>query len=196
MASFDFQAIRGRDAPRRSITISDKPESLLQFLQHLDLSNSLLRTSFTMRSILYAATALLSLALAAPTPDTASTDAADAGKTGYHGDMTHYNPSAGTGSCNIPANDGENVVALAIPMMKNGPNPNTNPLCGQHITIAHGGKTHRAKIVDTCQACQLSDIDLSPTLFKKVDPQGDGRVHHVHWWFDKTSSGKRPRTHG
>jgi hypothetical protein len=81
-------------------------------------------------------------------------------------------------------------------MMKNGPNPNNNPLCGDFITIDHSGQRHTAKIVDTCVNCTFTDFDTSPSLFKKVAPHGNGRVHHVHWWFNKTANGKRPHTHG
>lgn len=68
--------------------------------------------------------------------------------------------------------------------MNNGPNPNTNPKCGTSINIynpATGG-THSATIVDTCEGCAEYDIDVSPSVFEAVDPNGlsDGRIT-VDW---------------
>lgn len=36
-------------------------------------------------------------------------------------------------------------------------------------------------IVDTCGGCKKFDIDVSPSLFKKVAPNGDGRVGGIAW---------------
>lgn len=65
-------------------------------------------------------------------------------------------------------------------MMNNPPNPNDNPLCGTTISIynpATGGTTP-ATIVDTCEGCAYEDIDVSPSVFEQVDPNGlsDGRI--------------------
>ncbi|KAI7518438.1 hypothetical protein KC331_g21208 [Hortaea werneckii] len=70
--------------------------------------------------------------------------------------------------------------------MDNGANPNANPLCGQYITISYQGSTHQAKVVDTCPGCEDAAIDLSPSLFEAVAPNGDGRVHGVEWWFNSS----------
>ena len=102
----------------------------------------------------------------------------------YTGDITHYTP--GLGSCGVTNNDGQAIVALSVAMMKNGPNPNTNPICGKMISIFNPttGTTTKAKVMDTCWACALEDVDLSPSLFKTVAPNGDGRVHGIQWGFD------------
>lgn len=39
----------------------------------------------------------------------------------------------------------------------------------------------RVGIVDTCMGCKMFDIDASPSLFKKVAPDGDGRVKGIDW---------------
>ncbi|KAL8737517.1 MAG: hypothetical protein Q9181_001595 [Wetmoreana brouardii] len=99
----------------------------------------------------------------------------------YTGDITYYTP--GLGSCGITSNSNQDVVALSIPMMANGPNPNKNPKCGTKIGIwnPHTKTKHEATIVDTCWACKREDIDVSESLFKKVAPNGDGRVHGINW---------------
>lgn len=100
----------------------------------------------------------------------------------YSGDITHYD--VGLGSCGQTHSDSEAVVAIPEGMMNNPANPNLNPLCGQTITISYGGQEHTAEIVDTCGGCYETSIDLSPTLFKAVAPNGDGRVSDVKWWFN------------
>ncbi|KAL9601338.1 MAG: hypothetical protein Q9179_002905 [Wetmoreana sp. 5 TL-2023] len=99
----------------------------------------------------------------------------------YTGDMTYYTP--GLGSCGTYSDSNQDVVALSVPMMANGPNPNTNPKCGTIIGIwnPQTNRKHEATIVDTCWACKREDIDVSESLFKKVAPNGDGRVHGINW---------------
>jgi len=113
-----------------------------------------------------------------------------AAATPYTGEITHYD--VGLGSCGKTSTAGQAVVALAVPMMKNGANPNKNPLCGQTIEIVYQGKTTDATIVDTCQACAMDDVDMSNSLFTTVAPQGNGRVHGVTWRFKSTATGLRP----
>jgi len=36
-------------------------------------------------------------------------------------------------------------------------------------------------VVDTCRGCSMYDIDVSPSLFKKIAPGGDGRVKGIDW---------------
>lgn len=100
------------------------------------------------------------------------------------GDITWY--TTGLGSCGITSHDTDAIVALSVPMMKNGANPNANPLCGKTITIFNPTTytTTQATVVDTCKACAYGDIDMSPTLFTTVAPAGDGRVHGIKWSFN------------
>ncbi|GAB1742611.1 hypothetical protein NU219Hw_g8149t1 [Hortaea werneckii] len=104
--------------------------------------------------------------------------------TTYTGDITHYSP--GLGSCGWTSSSSDAIVAIAHGIMDNGANPNNNPLCGQYITISYQGSTHQAKVVDTCPGCEDAAIDLSPSLFETVAPNGDGRVHGVEWWFNSS----------
>ncbi|KAF1814534.1 hypothetical protein P152DRAFT_370653, partial [Eremomyces bilateralis CBS 781.70] len=100
----------------------------------------------------------------------------------YTGEITYYDP--GMGSCGESHSSDEMIAAVAFGVMKNGANPNANPLCGKTITISYKGKQTKAKVVDTCPGCTGADLDLSPSLFKAVAPSGDGRVAGVEWWFD------------
>ena len=123
---------------------------------------------------------LATIATALPAPQ--EVDAAAA--TTFTGDITHY--AVGLGSCGVTNTDSQPIVALSVAKMANGPNPNNNPKCGKTITIhnPNTGTNHVGTIEDTCQACALNDLDLSPSLFKAVAPNGDGRVHGIQWHFN------------
>jgi len=99
--------------------------------------------------------------------------------------MTFYAP--GLGSCGITNTETDHIVALAVPMMANGANPNDNPKCGQKITIEFHGKRHEATVTDTCYACAREDVDVSPTLFTAFAAESIGRVPGVKWWFNDAS---------
>lgn len=101
----------------------------------------------------------------------------------FQGDITFYSP--GLGSCGILSSDSEPVVALAVSMMNNPANPNKNPKCGTqvHIFNPKTGETHSGIIVDTCYSCQYEDLDLSHSLFQRIAPYGNGRVHGMRWTF-------------
>ncbi|KAK4549891.1 hypothetical protein LTR36_005192 [Oleoguttula mirabilis] len=128
---------------------------------------------------------LVAVASTSATATTTSTDdassASSASGATYTGDITYY--ETGEGSCGWTNTDSDAIVALPHVMMNNPANPNNNPLCGTYITISYAGSTHQAKIVDTCMGCDNAAIDLSPTLFTAVAPDGNGRVHDVEWWF-------------
>ncbi|KAI9678120.1 MAG: hypothetical protein M1817_006064 [Caeruleum heppii] len=97
------------------------------------------------------------------------------------GDLTTY--AVGLGSCGTTNSGGEDVVALAAPMMKavdNG-NPNNNPYCGKSIMISYNGKQRAAKIVDTCPGCGAQGLDLSDSLYNFF--VFDGRAKGATWWF-------------
>lgn len=88
--------------------------------------------------------------------------------TAYSGDLTYY--TTGVGSCGITNTRGDAVVALSVPMMANGGNPNTNPKCGSQISIRHpaSGHTVQATVADTCEGCAMYDIDVSESLFASL----------------------------
>jgi hypothetical protein len=98
------------------------------------------------------------------------------------GDLTYYDLTAGTTSCGGNYANTDMVVALAIPDMANGANPNNNPKCNAPITITYNGVTVSATVVDTCGGCAAGSIDLSPTLFTALTGGlGAGRVGGATW---------------
>lgn len=99
------------------------------------------------------------------------------------GDMTYYDVEVGLGSCGLPGKNSESLVALAPADMANGANPNANPHCGKTINIYYNGAVTTATVHDTCPGCATGSIDVTDTLFAKVAPNGDGRVHGVSWSF-------------
>ncbi|KAI8969827.1 hypothetical protein BDB01DRAFT_751034 [Pilobolus umbonatus] len=74
----------------------------------------------------------------------------------------------GSGSCGETDTNTEFVVAMNSIQMKNGVNPNMNPLCAHMVYITGSTGTATAKIVDTCPSCASGSLDMSPSLFQKV----------------------------
>jgi len=110
--------------------------------------------------------------------------ASSGGGGGTHtGDITYYDIEVGLTSCGLTGSNSQALVALSAADMKNGVNPNANPLCGKTINISYNGATHSATIYDTCPECASGSLDLTNSLFKAVAPNGDGRVHGVSWTF-------------
>ncbi|KAI9255786.1 RlpA-like double-psi beta-barrel-protein domain-containing protein-containing protein [Phascolomyces articulosus] len=66
--------------------------------------------------------------------------------------------------------------------MKNGANPNNNPICGDKIDINGPNGSVTVTIVDTCPTCAYGDIDLSPAAFSKLADLNDGRIN-INWSF-------------
>lgn len=145
----------------------------------------------TSSTSVYVAPTPSSTYVAPTTSAAATTTSASSGGSGtspagavYTGDITHWD--VGLGSCGWTNTDTEMVVAIPEDMMDNPANPNLNPKCGTYITIKYEGKETQAKIVDTCGGCLPESIDLSPSLFSTVAPDGDGRVHDVEWWYNSS----------
>ena len=67
--------------------------------------------------------------------------------------------------------------------MNNPGDSNNNPICNKQISIHNptAGTDTIATVVDTCQGCKYGDIDAMPDLFKKIAPNGDGRVPGIEW---------------
>jgi hypothetical protein len=99
----------------------------------------------------------------------------------FTGDITYYSVEVGEGSCGSNGLDTDPLVALSHVDMANGANPNANPKCGKKINIYYNGAVHSATIFDTCPSCAEGSLDLTPSLFQAVAPNGDGRVHGVTW---------------
>ncbi|KAI9354964.1 hypothetical protein BD770DRAFT_324325 [Pilaira anomala] len=78
------------------------------------------------------------------------------------GQATYYDVESGLGSCGTQSSHDEPVVAVNYIQMKNGANPNKNPLCHKKVKInGPKGKEVMANIVDTCPGCNKGCLDMS-----------------------------------
>ncbi|KAL8911767.1 MAG: hypothetical protein Q9171_003100 [Xanthocarpia ochracea] len=74
------------------------------------------------------------------------------GAQGTVGDLTYYAP--GLGACGRYSTENENVCAIShitYDAEANGPNPNTNPLCGKQIRATRNGNSVVVTVVDRCK---------------------------------------------
>ncbi|KAF8640794.1 hypothetical protein AX17_000443 [Amanita inopinata Kibby_2008] len=105
------------------------------------------------------------------------------------GQGTFY--ATGLGACGITNNDGDYIAAAshllfdAFPGYAGG-DPNSNPICGRkvHVTrmLKDQGKSVTVAITDRCEACALTDLDLSPTAFNHLDDPSVGRFAMEWFW--------------
>lgn len=111
----------------------------------------------------------------------------------YTGDITRFNPSKvkWQGYCGTKYSDKDPVVAISEGMMNTtaGTIPDDNPRCGSSIKIWNPvfEQIFEAFIIDVCKGCGLTDLALSPSLFKKVAPYAKGRIpisHGISWGGD------------
>ncbi|TLD33510.1 hypothetical protein PspLS_00715 [Pyricularia sp. CBS 133598] len=107
------------------------------------------------------------------------------GKT-YVGELTYYNP--GLGACGQDHGDGDMVVAVAHELFDEvgggDANPNNNRLCGRKIRVsADGGRDSiEVTVVDRCEGCKPTDLDLSPSAFRRLADESRGRVKGEWQW--------------
>jgi hypothetical protein len=103
------------------------------------------------------------------------------------GQGTFYD--TGLGACGIVNNDGDYIAAASHLLFDNYPgynhvNPNTNPICGRRVTVHYQGHTINVAITDRCEACQVTDLDFSPTAFSQLADFGAGRISGMTWTWD------------
>jgi expansin (peptidoglycan-binding protein) len=100
------------------------------------------------------------------------------------GEGTYY--ATGLGACGITNNDSDYICAVSHLMFDSFPgyqggNPNNNPICGRRVSATYQGKTITLTITDRCEACKVTDLDLSPTAFSQLADFGVGRIQGVTW---------------
>jgi len=120
----------------------------------------------------------------APTNTPPPSSGGGGGGGSFSGDGTFF--STGLGSCGMTNKDTDYIVAVSeilYDAASNGPNPNSNPLCGKRISISYGGATATATIVDRCTGCAKYSIDMTISLFQVFAPLSVGRIHNVEWSF-------------
>ncbi|KAI0596948.1 RlpA-like double-psi beta-barrel-protein domain-containing protein-containing protein [Biscogniauxia sp. FL1348] len=110
----------------------------------------------------------------------------------YTGDLTYYDPSLG--ACGMSSNSGELVGAVSHLVFDaaasgSGSNPNQNPLCGMKIRVQRdfveagvGNQSVDVTVVDRCEDCAATDIDLSIAAFAQLALQESGRVRANWTW--------------
>jgi hypothetical protein len=103
------------------------------------------------------------------------------------GDGTFY--ATGLGACGITNNDSQHIVAVSRLLFDtfpgySGVNPNTNPVCGRHVTASYQGKSVDLVITDRCEACKITDLDMAPSAFDELADPSVGRIHGMTWTWD------------
>ncbi|KAI8098571.1 RlpA-like double-psi beta-barrel-protein domain-containing protein-containing protein [Halteromyces radiatus] len=83
------------------------------------------------------------------------------------GSATFY--EVGLGSCGKTNSDSEMVAALSADIM-------SKSKCGKSVNIKSSKGSVTVKVVDTCPGCGATDIDLSPSAFKKLGSLSQGRI--------------------
>lgn len=99
----------------------------------------------------------------------------------FSGDLTYYAP--GLGACGKYSTATDSICAISharYDAAANGPNPNTNPLCGRQIRANRQGRSVVVTVVDRCEGCEEDDIDFSPSAFQQLASLPEGRVR-VGW---------------
>lgn len=93
--------------------------------------------------------------------------------------MTYYDTatsSSNPSSCGT-TNDGNNEYVLALPI-----GIMTDSDCGRTVSIEYNGITHTGKVIDTCNGCDDSSLDLSRALFQAFASLRKGRLYGAKWY--------------
>ncbi|KAJ7442610.1 RlpA-like double-psi beta-barrel-protein domain-containing protein-containing protein [Mycena latifolia] len=93
---------------------------------------------------------------------------------------TWYYPSAGEGNCGYWDSDSSPVVAIS----KARYDANGGANCNQWIAITNtaNGKFAYGKTRDSCESCDTSSLDMSPSLFQKLASLNTGEIT-ISWHF-------------
>lgn len=99
------------------------------------------------------------------------------------GQATYYTP--GLGACGKTSGDSDKIAALNKDQFYDGDSKsNGNGNCGRKAKVTRGGKSVTVTIVDSCPGCKKGDLDLSPSAFKELADESEGRVE-INWqWAD------------
>lgn len=104
----------------------------------------------------------------------------------YKGTATWYKPATEGGSegaCHgVQIDNDSPYVALNHPQY--GDLDSNSKWCGKKIKITGPAGTATAKIMDACPECSKGDLDLTPSLFKKVVGDMNKGVGSITWELD------------
>ncbi len=102
-----------------------------------------------------------------------------------HRHATFY--TTGLGACGITNTDNQPIVAVSRDLFEqfnpSSGNPNYNSLCGKKLEITWKGKTVQAFAMDECPGCKEVSLDLSPSVFEKLDAKDKGVLDGISWRF-------------
>ncbi|KAJ7486053.1 RlpA-like double-psi beta-barrel-protein domain-containing protein-containing protein [Mycena galericulata] len=131
-------------------------------------------------AILFAVFCCALLASAAPLQQANATLADLAKRITHVGRGTWYYPSAGEGNCGFWDSDSSPVVAISLARY----DANGGANCNQWIQITNtaDGKVAYGKTRDSCQSCDESSLDMSPSLFEELAPLSTGELT-ISWHF-------------
>lgn len=88
--------------------------------------------------------------------------------------------NVGLGNCGKWNKDSDAIVAIS----KRRYDANGGGNCDQWVVIVNtkNGKKAYGKTRDSCQSCGTEDLDMSPSLFKKLDSLSTGQIK-ISWHF-------------
>lgn len=95
----------------------------------------------------------------------------------WKGDLTWYD--VGLGACGTWTQNSDLVCAVSHVIYDAAAlstNPNDNPLCKLRLRLWHDGKSVDVQVVDRCDGCETTDIDVSPGAFQELANLEKGRV--------------------
>ncbi|PCH42844.1 hypothetical protein WOLCODRAFT_152900 [Wolfiporia cocos MD-104 SS10] len=94
------------------------------------------------------------------------------------GEATYYHP--GEGACGHYNTSDQPVLALSVDIWNNG----KHCLQWVELTDPATGITQRGQVVDECQGCDSTHVDLSPSLFESLGaPLSLGVIKPLDWKF-------------
>ena len=96
-----------------------------------------------------------------------------------NGIATFY--SVGADNCGTSSTDSDYVCAISQKMYDSvASSDSISEYCGHSININYNGKTITVKVVDSCESCDATHLDLSPSAFQALaDP--DLGVIDIQW---------------
>lgn len=96
-----------------------------------------------------------------------------------NGIATFY--SVGADNCGTSSTDSDFVCAISQKMYDSvASSDSISEYCGHSINIKYNGKTIKVKVVDSCESCDATHLDLSPSAFQALaDP--DLGVIDIQW---------------
>ncbi|KAI8975095.1 RlpA-like double-psi beta-barrel-protein domain-containing protein-containing protein [Mycotypha africana] len=137
---------------------------------------------FQITSIVAAIVATLTISSVTAAPASAGHDLVKRGHS-YSGTATWYKPATEGGpeaACNGEHIDNDSQI-VALNADQYGDLDSKSKWCGKKIRIKGEKGTATATILDACPECSEGDLDLTPSLFKKVVGDMDAGVGDITW---------------